>query len=362
MPINVDFLELRSIANEIGANEIDFVLNDEINPVDPIDVILDEQGIEADPSNLKLRGGPFEYEGRQVVLYIPNHSWDIEKSLSELKSRNKFHVTYCEYLEKRKKQNTIDRYIATNRLTGLFKIFGTSKQSRTLKEGEVELNVCMYCLKKLNYKGASSTSIRRQVRDSFDIAEFFSIYSSFFPFMPNGMAANPANSNYPKNWSKISTSYRQSKNYTCEHCHVDLNDHRNLLHTHHIDGIPGNNNYSNLLALCIDCHRKEHGHMYVRHTEMQTITKLRRDQGVIEQNWDSILRLADPALYGVLKKLQDQGYQPPTIGYSISSNDTIYTADVAWPNERFAIVVVKPESKISGWKLFTPEEYLSKDL
>ena len=361
MKLTVDFSALWNIASKIGAEKSTFSLNDEIREIDPIDVSLSGKGIEVDPEDLQLKGGLFSYEGRQVVLYIPNHTnREIEKALTTKSVRKKFHVTFCRHLEDMKRKKQFEKYKATNNLSGLFNIFGKSKIDRTLKDGNVELDVCMYCLQKLNYKGSSDRNICRTVRDTFDIPEFFSTYSSFFPYLPSGIGGDPSKADYSPDWKRKSAEYRASKNYTCENCHVNLNSHKSLLHTHHIDTIPGHDQYDNLQALCIDCHRKEHSHMHVSYNDMQTVTRLRREQGLIQRQWDSVLNLADPALYGSLRKLQSEGYMPPEIGYSITGNSdqASLAADAAWPETKLAIMIETAVQNVDGWNIVPPENFL----
>ena len=361
MKLQVDFSALWSLADQIGASESNFSLNERIKPIDPIDVRLGEQGIEVNPEDLQLNGGLFSYEGRQVVLYIPNHTnREIEKALSTKSVRKKFHVTFCRHLEDMKRKKQFEKYKATNNLSGNFHIFGKSKSDRQTKEGNVELDVCMYCLEKLNYQGASDRATRRIVRDNFDIPEFFSTYSSFFPFLPSGIGGDPTKADYTADWREVSERYRESRNYTCEKCFVDLNNHKSLLHTHHKDTVAGNNNPDNLQALCVDCHRKEHGHMYVSYGDMQTITRLRQEQEITEKDWDSVLYLADPALNGVLRKLKAQGYQPPELGYRLPNDGTreVFVADAAWPYSKIAIVIANINYARPDWKVVRPESFL----
>ena len=39
---------------------------------------------------------------------------------------------------------------------------------------------------------------------------------------------------------------------------------RQYLHTHHMDGVKSNNNFSTLKCLCINCHEKQPGHEHLR--------------------------------------------------------------------------------------------------
>lgn len=359
MELTPNFRQLWKIAKQIDASKSNFTLDQGIKPIDPIDVRLSGDGIEVKPEELDLNGGLFSYAGRQVVLYIPNHTnKGIEKALVDKSERKKFHVTFCKHLEDMKRKKQFDKYIATNNLSGSFHIFGKSKINKALKEGNVELDVCMYCLQKLYYQGASNLDTSRIIRDSFDIPEFFSTYSSFFPFFPSGIGGDPTKADYTPDWREVSNRYKTSRNYTCEQCHVNLNNHKSLLHTHHIDTIAGNNRPENLMALCADCHRKEHGHMHVSHSNMQIITKLRREQNINLDNWESALNLADPALNGILRKLQAKKYEPPELGLTITDKGKTVEADAAWPARKLAITIHKTNKSIPGWKIVQPGSFL----
>lgn len=50
---------------------------------------------------------------------------------------------------------------------------------------------------------------------------------------------------------------RLRDNLTCQMCHHMIELH--LLHVHHIDGNPAHNESTNLVCLCVACHKKSHG-------------------------------------------------------------------------------------------------------
>lgn len=77
-------------------------------------------------------------------------------------------------------------------------------------------------------------------------------------------------SRYPKNWKAIAFKIKQAADWHCEECGLDcspaltaLIENRSLrakrtLTVHHQDYNPGNNEESNLIALCSGCHLKKH--------------------------------------------------------------------------------------------------------
>jgi hypothetical protein len=66
---------------------------------------------------------------------------------------------------------------------------------------------------------------------------------------------------YPADWRIIATSVKDQAAWCCEHCgrpHDPLNGHP--LTVHHLDNTPENNQWYNLVALCLPCHAKIAAH------------------------------------------------------------------------------------------------------
>lgn len=328
------------------------------------DILL--KGKEVDLAAIEYQHGLLEYQGRQVLLYIPDQGRAISKVLGGKPSMGKkFHVANCRTLDRMREQNRFERYIAINNLSGSFEVVGTDEVGVD-RRGMARLQVCKDCLSKLNYKNARrSTKARAEICNNFDIPEFFETYSTFFPNMPSRSVVSEGYGVYPRDWEKISYGVRAGAGWACQSCQVDLSNHRSLLHAHHIDGQKHNNVQSNLRALCIDCHRRQplHHSMVVRQKDMETITRLRRQRvGNIVVDWESAFALTDTALHGAMYVARDAGWPPPEIGREFPARDggTVQTG-AAWPTEKEAIAVDWALAKGGGgWYVSSPQNLIER--
>ncbi len=87
-------------------------------------------------------------------------------------------------------------------------------------------------------------------------------------------------SNYPPDWEIIKTNYRNSVNWICEKCGINLFEYRRLLHTHHINGVKSDCSQSNLKALCLKCHKATHRSMGSSTDDLDLLEKIARNQKI----------------------------------------------------------------------------------
>jgi hypothetical protein len=75
--------------------------------------------------------------------------------------------------------------------------------------------------------------------------------------------------------------------------------------------------------------------MFISHDEMQLITSLRTEQGLIAvTSWDEVYRYADEALHGALKHYESKApHELPHVHYQLNGA----VADIAWPETKLAI-------------------------
>lgn len=67
---------------------------------------------------------------------------------------------------------------------------------------------------------------------------------------------------YGSDWSILSRNVRESSNWICSKCKQNFSTSKHKLHSHHIIPLSrgGANSFSNLVSLCVDCHKEEHNH------------------------------------------------------------------------------------------------------
>lgn len=354
MELRWNFSHLHKVAETLEAVPVPFSLI-RFSRIDSIEALLLE-GVEIDLAEIDSSAGLLTYQGRQVLLYIPDQGNNITAVLDGDRAAGKrFHVAYCETLVTMRAQNRFERYIATTDVSGEFSVHGFDYYQGEAS-GTARLHVCINCLKLLNYKQAKVSGPASKVRDAFDLAEFFNTYSSCFPFLPSRTRADADSSNYTADWSAISERVRGERDWSCELCHVSLSAHRSFLHVHHIDGVKNNNNHQNLKVLCAACHRLQplHERMYVPSEQMKAINALRVAQGIFQRNWESVMTCADPALHGILGVLRRKGWTAPLIEFSPPGLDVV--VDVAWPEQRYGISLVAVDSSVKkDWAVNTLE-------
>lgn len=370
MRIHSDFDALWRSVRAMGASDREFSFETGNRQALAIDVEL-ERGIEINLEDLEKNGGLLSYQGRQVLLYIPDQgSWIDEVLTGTEQGRTrgkKYHVADCMTLGMMRDKGRFDRYMVTNDLSGVFEVSGTDFQQGYM-EGEAELNVCKNCLKMLNYQGYEHGGRgRSSIFGEFTLEAFFKTYSTLFRNLPSRFTDRRGG--YTEDWQQVSRDFRAGKQWTCESCNVNLADHRDLLHTHHVDGNKRNNGAGNLRALCADCHRKQdmHESMMVRGTDMNIIQRLRRDQGHLaaSDSWDVALKLIDSAYEGLALKLRSEGHPVPEVGYDVTDGNkgVILTPELSWPDRKKAIVdnqtQVDKLAKV-GWRAETVVQALAR--
>jgi hypothetical protein len=207
--------------------------------------------------------GTIKYGDYRVLVYI--------RDRPDYASLPKFHFASCTTLEEMHKDNQIDKYVVATTTDGWFdiNIIGGGKKNQTKQR----LDVCKNCLHRLNYKGYSHYSLTPEIKqshvNSFSISEFFGRYPvSQIKIVPKYNSDNKPVNDYTADFENISKAYRESVHWRCEGvgCGRVLAQPqlRQYLHTHHRNGTKYDNNWSNLMALCIQCHAERPGHAQLK--------------------------------------------------------------------------------------------------
>ncbi|WP_281648761.1 hypothetical protein [Parendozoicomonas sp. Alg238-R29] len=303
--------------------------------------------------------GVLNYNGHQVMLYIPDQGDDILVVLNDGKQGRRIHIAECSTLEFMRNTGRFGRYDVISRMDGLFPVFGSNPETGEHVPGESDLGVCKNCLKVLNYQRYDDLpwAEKGAIFTDFNFESFFETYSSFFKSLPTSSASGQ--SGYTANWAAISTKIRRQLNYHCEHCGVDLKDHTRLLHVHHINGNKTDNRRENLRGLCANCHKKQphHGHLHVSREDSLAINNLRRQQHKFDVfDYDRLEEFSDTALEGLNSKCRRYHLPTPDLGVMVKSGMQVISIDLAWPRNKVAVLINPKEQALlqsAGWTVFT---------
>ena len=205
--------------------------------------------------------GTFEDKetGRKLAVYIKEWRGSYNGQPKDLP---RFHLTNCSTLKQMRAAKRFHlRYVKTDRVDGMFSVIDTTSSIKGEKDRKLRL--CVFCLRNLPKK---YKVVRNDIESArrFDITDYFKennkIESTLMNRLPSTYSKDYIPKPRPKNISRISSSYREKKNWTCEMCNARYFTNKRGLHTHHKDGDPSNNKESNLMALCKSCHDQQPGH------------------------------------------------------------------------------------------------------
>jgi len=248
----------------------------------------------------------------------------------------------------------------TNDLGGVFPISGRNSSGQPAQI-DSRLLVCKNCLEKLNYKNYRYEDRRNVIWSGFEIGVFFETYSTSFRYLPRSRSSGSSANEYTQDWAEVSANVRSRCGFVCDECGVNLSGHRHLLHVHHINGMRSDNAANNLRALCADCHRRQplHSRMFLSLANMQTLTRLRRDQGIKADRWERALALADLSVHGALLHAKHMGFEVPELGYQITgpTGSILAEVELAWPSRLLGVCISKTV-ECRGWRLMSSIEFI----
>ena len=226
--------------------------------------------------------GPLEYKGRKVVAYIRDQwlGWGNNRYRM---GGYKYHLVNCKTLIQMWSRNRAYRYLATTRSDGEFEVYEIrgrrGKRTEPNKKKIVSLELCKNCKAVLEDKDEYPLP--------YSLEKFFEQFDSYTPKSIPTIDAVTTHQDYEPDHDQRSKKYREAAKYKCQFCNVYCGssaDTKLLLHLHHIDGNPSNNEHENLQVLCFHCHGKVGPHLLRpgnAKEKVQRILHLRHEQGII---------------------------------------------------------------------------------
>jgi hypothetical protein len=225
----------------------------------------------------ELSGHPgelLEYKGRKVCVYIRDQRANV--NFYNKTSEYRYHLCNCGTLQSMKNIGREHRYLTTQRYDGLFEAHDLT--GHPVKKGLVRMELCQFCIQIMRQKNIYFYP--------FSLKEYYKKYDSYIPRTIKKIEEVRETQTYSPNQGEISKEYRKANNFICQICSVDCKESPVLLHLHHEDGNPSNNDRYNLNVLCVDCHAKQPRHKHMlsnpqfKH-QIVIITQLRIEQGIL---------------------------------------------------------------------------------
>ncbi len=256
MKLDIDFTSLENLVKNMGASAVDWVSDVAVTHVETDwKIDLETKGIDVGLNDIEITAnGLLKYRNEQILLYIKEIS-----GFNTNYSLPKFHFYQCSTLNRMQREKRFERYVVTQRKTGYFLMDRKDGYNSYSHNTEERLDVCGNCLNwyNRNYR-------KRYTVTTFDIVGFFEHFTkSPITRTPTYTDKNAPVSGYTENWDLISRQHKEQCGYVCQQCGIDLSLHKNLMQTHHANGVKSDNSPSNLKVLCIECHSEQpsHGHM-----------------------------------------------------------------------------------------------------
>lgn len=247
--------------------------------IDPAEIEIDNnlKSSAIPASKSEFAGTPeglLEYKGRKVCAYIRDQKAKV--NFYNNTSDYRFHLCNCGTMQSMRNIGREHRFLTTQRDDGLFEVHDLTTYS--VEKGVVKMQLCQNCIQILRQKGI--------YKSPFSLKEYFENNESFTPKTIKRVEEVRRTQTYSPNQKEISLEYRKANNYVCQICSVNCGNTPNILHLHHEDGNPANNERLNLQVLCVDCHSKQPRHIHMLRNpqfknQVNTVTKLRIEQGIL---------------------------------------------------------------------------------
>lgn len=257
---------LNELRKKLNADLIDFskVHWNAVNENELLDKLNSVEGILVENiSDIIADDGTFEYKGKKVLIYIRDQRYNPKYGD---RFEYKFHISSCDVIQRFIQNNRLNRYVVSTRTDGKFLVNIVDSSCNSFIEKDVikKLRVCKRCLDNLNYKEYSSGRQRTSIYENFTLKEFFEKYQTNFSQLPPDTDQTAPPDLYVEENPKLAKTIKEKRGWKCENCLVDLNQDKNFLHLHHINGRKSDNNMNNLKCLCIKCHAEQPDHSFLK--------------------------------------------------------------------------------------------------
>jgi hypothetical protein len=254
----------------------------------PDQIEITHQQIDREVQLQDLARGPGDtimLSGLRVFLYIREFSVNadsFDEAISEPTRLRRFHVAWCDVLSRMRAGGKFEKYVVSNRVHAPFEL-ALKLTDDTYSCGDAELYVCRVCLSHVDWGGFCSAipAEKTKIVEQFSRSRFLETEHTNFAALPNRTDASAPDLGYVADWSPRSREFRGLRKWRCDDCKVDCTSRTALLDAHHVNGVTGDNRFSNLRALCKECHAKQHpGHYRVSDNDRRLLQELRTQQNL----------------------------------------------------------------------------------
>ena len=275
MKLDINFTNLENLVKNMGASTVIWKIpitqakvKTEFGEIDFSKLATTGVTIDLIDAHYESNGRATTPDGEQILLHI--------KDVNSHYGLPKFHFSQCRTLKDMENKGKFEKYVMTRRKDGYFIIDKKIGYNEYKQNCEEKLDVCKNCLNWYNKNYRKYYSV-----ETFDIVEFFEHFDqSPIHRKPTHTDTSAPKSGYTENWDLISRQRKEQCGYVCQQCDIDLSGRKNLMQTHHANGVKSDNSSSNLKVLCIECHSNQPSHGHMKSSASREISEIQRIRAI----------------------------------------------------------------------------------